>query len=672
MKIEIKNLTLNYFKGIRQLSIDFDHETNIYGDNATGKTTVFDAFLWLLFGKDSTDRKDFEIKTLDEKNQPFHGLDHEVCATLIIDGDHIVIKRSLREKWVKKRGAVKEEFTGHETAYFWNDVPMKLEDYQAKISGILNESVFKLITNTTYFNSMKWQDRRNVLLQIAGNISDSEILDKLSLKRDGADFSEFIKAMSAKKTVEEFKRELYAKKKKIKDELLLIPSRIDEANRALALLPVVNEPEIENNIKVIKLSITSIDNTLMDKTKAEREHQEKTLQKIREIGDLKNKIISIESGINNSVIDKRRVRESVIAEAKRTLGQYRDELNRLGTDIRYQQGNKEKIASTMATLRAKWNDINNEQLPAFDENSCKCPTCKRVLENVNIEEKKLEFQKNFNADKSKRLTEIKDRGTALGNEVAAIDKTISDLKAKADLVQIDINTFTERVNNKEIEHVRMTGDEKKEVDQLVLNSPEIGLLTEKIKALESEISTPSQDDNKAELMARKSQLAEQLNDFQRQLGNTDNRKSLVKRIEELHISESTMNQELSNLEQSEYAIELFTKAKMDELENRINGRFHYVSFKLFDTQINGGEVECCDTLIKGVPYSDANTASKINAGLDIINVLSDHYGVTAPVFIDNRESVVKLIPTSSQIVNLIVSSAHKKLTVSTAEMAMAV
>ena len=103
---------------------------------------------------------------------------------------------------------------------------------------------------------------------------------------------------------------------------------------------------------------------------------------------------------------------------------------------------------------------------------------------------------------------------------------------------------------------------------------------------------------------------------------------------------------------------------MDTLEQRINGRFKLVKFKMFEEQINGGKTETCITLINGVPYSDANTASKIQAGIDIINTLSEHYDIKAPIWVDNKESVVKLPYTECQLINLIVSAEDSKLRVS--------
>ena len=169
MEIKIYNLKLKNFKGIKDLEIVFDgKDTNIYGRNATGKTTIFDAFKWLFFDKDSNDRKDFNIKTLDEKNNPIHYLEHEVEATLIIDGQDMNFKKMLKEKWIKKRGQEQQEFSGHETNYWIDEVPIKKKDYEEKINSIIPESLFKLITDPLFFNNqMSWKERRELLINIS-------------------------------------------------------------------------------------------------------------------------------------------------------------------------------------------------------------------------------------------------------------------------------------------------------------------------------------------------------------------------------------------------------------------------------------------------------------------------------------------------------------------------
>lgn len=163
-EIIILRLTLLNFKGIRSLTVDFDeHETNIYGANAAGKTTVFDAFRWVLFGKDCNDRKDFNIKTIGADGKPIERLPHEVTADLVVDGEQITLKKCYVEKWTKKRGSAVETFSGHAVECYYNDVPYSVKEYEAKVSEICDEQVFKLITNPLFFTSQKKDFQRGML-----------------------------------------------------------------------------------------------------------------------------------------------------------------------------------------------------------------------------------------------------------------------------------------------------------------------------------------------------------------------------------------------------------------------------------------------------------------------------------------------------------------------------
>jgi hypothetical protein len=179
------------------------------------------------------------------------------------------------------------------------------------------------------------------------------------------------------------------------------------------------------------------------------------------------------------------------------------------------------------------------------------------------------------------------------------------------------------------------------------------------------LNAPAQDTDKSELLTQKQELNIAIKDLEAKINTKSQKERTEARITELLKQEAQMAQELASLEGVEYSIEQFTKAKMDMLEQRVNGLFKSVRFKMFEEQINGGQAETCVALINGVPFSDANTASKINAGIDIINVLAGHFDVYAPIFIDNRESVVNVIDSPCQIINLIVSPNDKKLRVET-------
>lgn len=661
MKIKLNRLTLLNFKGIRSLDIKFQQITNISGENATGKTTILDAFLWLLFGKDSTGRSDsnFEIKTLDANNQPFHRMDHEVAAEMIVDDQEIVLKRVYKENWVKKRGESETVFSGHTTSFYWNDVPLKLEEYQAKISGILPEGIFKLIANNGYFNTLKWEDRRNVLMNIAGVITNDDVIDSLGSKINSGNnhqFSLLLANLNAKKSLDEFKREISSKKKKIKEELDLIPARIDEANRNLP--DAKDYTQILFDIDMHRGTLEKVEDQLMDKTNAQRERQNVITAKLNEIQGFRTQRQQIEFDERNAARDRRAGRENDILEAKRQLRIKNDDVLRNNSELTRLKGSKTTLEKDQAGLRTKFADVNAKKLE-FKEGEFSCPACKREFASTDIETKKAEFTKNFNADKSKSLSEIQDKGKALGVEIAKLDSRIKELEETDQTLNTEIDALNLNISALEEEHTNLSRSESLQIERAIANSPKYLSLGKQISAMEEEVNAPQAGDDKASLLQQKRGLVEKIDSLKLELNSKEQRQKTLNRIDQLSVQEKEMSGSLADLEGVEFAILQFTKAKMDLLESRINGRFKLVKFKLFQEQINGGEVPCCETLIKGVPYQDANTASRINAGLDIINTLCAHYNAFAPVFVDNAESVNTLIPVDAQLIRLVVSKDKK-------------
>ena len=213
--IILKTLILRNFKGIKDLRVDFNRVTDISGDNAVGKTTIFDAFTWLLFDKNSLDAKDFEIKTLDKNNNVIHGLEHEVSALLNIDGVEKKLSKIYKEKWTKKRGEAEKQLTGHTTDYYIDDVPVKKVEFQEAIGNIIDEKLFKLITNPLYFSTiLNWKDRRNVLLSIIGDV---DVMDVIK----GNNTLKGFDALLGEKTVDDLKKTLAARKRKINQDVIL-------------------------------------------------------------------------------------------------------------------------------------------------------------------------------------------------------------------------------------------------------------------------------------------------------------------------------------------------------------------------------------------------------------------------------------------------------------------
>jgi exonuclease SbcC len=641
MQITLRKLNLINFKGIRSLVISFDKTTSIFGENASGKTSVFDAFTWLLFGKDSQDRKDFEVKTLDADNRAIPQIEHEVSADLQCDNQVITLRRVLRETWVKKRGNTTAEFTGNETLYYWNDVPLKQSEYQAKVSAMVDENLFKLITNPLYFNNvMKWQERRQVLFSMAPALNDEQILDTIATVSNKQQLMDITLMLNMGKSLVEYKKELGSKKKKLKDELQFIPSRIDEATRSM---PEVRDWKgIEMNIAAIENEILTLALSKEDQTKALSKQNEVVLQKQNELNGLKQRLQLIQ---HSQVREKGKQVQEVndkIEDLKHSASVCISAIDRYKTKLQQAQSEVERLNKTNFDLRNKWNTANQSEVVISDSDTA-CPSCGEPLkDHENIV---ATITKNFNESKMRRLAAITAEGIA--------NKTRLDEIAK------EVTSYHRAIEDNEKQHASIQGDLTMLHETVNIFSTSTLPVTTEMEELEKQINAFVIPANApvdfSEVNATIKGYQDELSKLQAQLNNRDQLMRLNARIDELKAQERTMAQELADLENSEFVIDAFNKKKIDLMVESVNKKFTYIQFRLFKEQINGGVDECCDALINGVPYQDANNAAKINAGLDIINALCAHNDVYAPIFIDNKESVNALIPVRSQIVNLIVS-----------------
>ncbi|MBS3993161.1 MAG: AAA family ATPase [Bacteroidetes bacterium] len=665
--IAIKQITLKNFKGIRNLTINFNHVTNIFGENGIGKTTIFDGFTWLLFGKDSTDRKDFEIKTLDKDNKVIPQIEHEVSAVIDVKGEEIVIRRILKENWVKKRGSLDAEFSGNVTEYFWNEVPKQQKEFHEKIASILDESVFKMITNPLAFNSLKWQDKRSALIELVGNVSDAEIAGNDQM------FTELM-AKLTNKSLDEYKKQLAAQRKLLNDAIKSIPTRVDEVTR--------NTPEaldfdaLKKEKEVLINSLNDVQAQIDDKTKAFDAILSKRNAVANEVFELKSKLQNIEFETKQAVSRSMKSETSGVNDLnnelsakKAELQTYENGLTTLGLKLKGLNEQLNNFTTGIAYKRTEWG-LENEKELNFDEANFACPTCKRDFEASDVEAKKEELKANFIKTKNENLSKISAEGKSLTEQKSAVENEINSLEIRIENGNTSVKTILLDILNIEekIKHLENAPKSSEPQDETVLVANELAKNSDykKLKTELSEKETALQQQetiNVDDLKAAKASIESEIAEINRGLAIEDQIKASIKRIEELQNQETTLAQQISDLEKEQYTIELFIKKKIDTLESLINEKFNFVKFKLFETQINGAEVECCHTLIDGVPFSDANTASKINAGLDIINTLCEYYKITAPIFIDNRESIVDIIECKSQIVNLIVSKPDKKLRV---------
>lgn len=640
MKIQLKSITLLNFKGVRNLTIRFNENgiTSIHGKNAIGKSTIFDAFTWLLFGKDSSDRKDFNVKTLDSKGNVIEKLPHEVSATICVEGIEMNLRKCFDEKWTKKKGTSVEEFSGNEVHPFINDVPLSVTEYQKKISEICDESIFKLITNPLCMPTMKKDAQRQTLFSMAGELKDEDIA------AGNKDFINLLNNLTGK-TLDEYKRQVAAAKKRVKDELKDIPGRIDERKRSMPASE--NWDDLEKELKEKKEGIQAIETQLTDRSKAYDEDSKARIAIVREISNKKVEREGIKNSIENAATsdfrDKKNKRQSLFSQ----LSQCQTNEKAINSSINDLKAKIEELKSKREELIETWYSINGEQI-TFDDNQFVCPTCKRTLDFDDIEAKKVELTEAFNQDKAKRLTENQQKGLSIKAQIEANSRTLEGYEKRLKDVQEEINSILS-------DNLYKSEPICPDTTPMVQSNEEYIKITNEITDLEKSAEKEVTPPDNSELKEARSILFDSCRELENRLGNKKTIDDNNKRILELESQQKALSQELSDYENIEFTIEAFGKAKVETVEQRINSMFAVVRWKMFEKQINGGEVPTCEAMVNGVPFSDVNNADQINAGLDIINAICHYHNVFAPIFVDNAESVNELLPTNSQVIRLVVT-----------------
>lgn len=632
--MKLLKLKLQNFKGIRNSEFDFGGiDASIYGDNATGKTTVFDSLCWLLFGKDSLDRADFEIKTL-ENGEPIHKVNHEVEAEFLNDdGNSFTLRRVYREKYSSPRGG-DTKLTGHTTDYFVNDIPVKEKEYKQYINDVIAEDVFKLITNPLYFNEQySWQNRRKLLLEISGDIKDDEVINSRS------ELTRLAELLNGR-TVDEQRKIVAAKKTAINKELDMIPVRIDEALRNKADISA-SEDKLKADIKVFDEAIKKL-----DEQKSIIINGFNATEKRSKIDEINRRLKLRQSELLSVVTaEKQRLRgeKELLLNKLKNLESERDRYADKAYDLR---GEIERENKRIETLQAEF-DLFNSQI--FDDSIC--PTCKQPLP----ADTQAELEAAFNSDKAKKLEERQQLIESAKSLKANYEEQLDIMVVKADGLVNQIKDI-----NKEYE-IKLKAYESYS-EPSIEDDPEYKGLKAELFLLELDDNDDADTKEVARLENEIKELRIKCSALETELNKYTLNADIQKRVIELENQQQKLAAEKNLLDETSFLIDEFVKAKVDMLEDNINSHFEYARFKMFNVLVNGNIEECCETTYKGVPYRSMNNAARMNVGLDIINALTKFYNVTAPVFIDNAEAVTEFIKCNSQTIKLVVDADFKELT----------
>lgn len=661
-RITIEELRLRNFRGARDVRVSFAAGTNIVcGDNGTGKSTLMDAFLWLLFGKDAEERKDCEIKRI-EAGERLRQTDATVECRLDVDGQQNTLRRSLREVWSKPRGATEPVFKGNETEYTINDVPKKMSEFDAWVAEHLAPAdVFRLLTDAGCFPRLKWEKQREKLFELAGGVDEEAVKASVDGLAD-------LLARLSDKSLEDYKRELAVRKRKLRKALEEIPTRSDQTR---LMIPTTDARDVwERKLADVDARLADLNREAADFAAEERARGAEARRRVEEVEALKTRMARRTAELRRAAIEEaekknegRRQVEARLrdlkaadAEATRRLKDAKGEVDELALRINQKEEACER-------LRAAW--YAESARPYTGDNVC--PHCLQPLP----EEMQRDNRRRFEESKNERLSQIQTDGHRTKAEITRLEEEMKTAEARLDRAAADAFDAEASAEILREELAEMPDRvEPAAVDPMADEA--YRAMADELAAMEADAPQTSQasEPNGGEaITARLATLNRERDTIRRGLSDCDTADSLRAEIRRLDEEARTLAQQLSDVDRDEDTMRRYTRARIEAMEQRVNSLFRTVRFRLFEYTNEGGEVDTCVPLVgdDGVPYPVANTGAQVWAGLEIIRVLQQHAGVSVPVFVDGAERVTHFPRMDHQAILLKVAQGVRPMRVECAE-----
>lgn len=634
MNILLKSLDLVHFKCFNVLHLDF-HEgvNNIYGENAAGKTSVYDALTWLLFNKDSAGNARPDIK-------PHHapaGTMPEVTAVLEVDGEPIKLRKVLREKWEKPRGSSIERYAGDTRDYYIDDVPLAENAYKRRIAELIDERQFKLLTDVwAVTKGMHWKDRRTLLAEICGLPEDKQLL------ATAPQFAELTEKVG-RRTVDEYKSVLMKQRKDMNANLNTLPVRVDECSRMVAELESLDFAAAHSESDRLQAERERVQGELVKLT-----NDTLTAQAKNERDALQNQLSELEVENNAHLVSQRVPVEDETPVLTAALDRAKCEADRLTRTVARETDYITTGENCLNDYRARWRAIDAEE---FTETVC--PTCHQPLPAEQVAEAREAFAAHQQQRKDTLLEDSKfvKQGIAAAQErLASAETALKSAQDEVQKAQIALDGYTPPVIT-EPENLP-DYDRRRNAIQMLITDTE-----KRLDRLNSDTAA-----EKTRLETEHAELTRRKLESDAVLAKEQTLADTKKRIAELQAEQRKAAAEVEQMDRLIAMCEEFTRYRVQAITESVNSKFRLTRWRLFTEQVNGGLADCCEPMdMNDSTFEGTNNAMQINIGMDIIDTLSAHFGRRVPLFVDNAESVTHLQPIGSQVVRLVVSEQDKEL-----------
>lgn len=634
----LKSLKIENFKGCKNREIQFGSVTDIYGDNGTGKTTIDDAFTWLLFDRDSSGSTKFGVRPRNEDKSLVNHVEIMVEGEFEVDGSPISLKKVQKQNWVKKRGTGTQELQGNKNEYEINGFPAKEKEFKEKVGEIIDDITFRIVTDPRAFAALDWKEKRKIIMQLVSEVTDEDVLKSGNFGAIADDLA----MAPADKCLDKYKKSLL----KLKKDQEEIPTRIDEASRSIVAVDVA-DLELQKN-------------ALNEKLEAVRKDREDFSGKYKRVSELNAEIMKIKLDMGDL---ERKHNADYQQQVKNARFEYDSAFARIShlesqkslveSTLNSRMETLKELKSELSDLGKKWSETKHMTINPSDT---VCDKCGQEYP----EDKKEEILQDFSRRKEQRLEEINKKGNAVKAKIQSVEKDIESFKEKLKEISDNLGKARKETEEKKaaMESIKQPGP----ADEL----PEYIEMEKKLQDLNTELGSIDDGESyRKQLEIQERGIKEELEVVEKNLTLDHANEKLRDRILDLNKELKDVSQKIADCEAKILLLEKFTVRKMTMLSARVDEKFSFVKINMFNTQINGGVTETCDITVDGVNYSDLNNAKKIQAGLDVIYALQQLYQIKAPIFIDNRESVTSIPENGTQIINMFVSKEDKELRIET-------
>lgn len=632
-KIIFKSLSLLNFKGIRNLHVSFgENLTVISGRNAAGKTSIADAIMWVLFDV-GYDGNKLEPKTFDKNHDIIKEIPHEAELTLLVDGDQIVLKRSLSDAW-------KGDKCTNTYKYYVNGDVTTAGDFKKVVESICPDSVFRRISSATNFCSLPWQKQRELLESLTDQYTSQDITQ-------GDERFDFVVEELKKKSIADLIHHIKYKRKEVQKQLDAVPVRLAELNKSLpeaqdwdalsAEKTKLNDKLVELANKMQAIRIGGADKVRYDGILKKIEFAEKRKR-------------NMEQGAMNLATEQATKHQSDVITANIAVKKAQSMVDDLKATMRgyteseiHAKDKKEECVRKVVDINNRLDELSKSRWSWNAEDGI-CPHCGQPLPAEDVERIKKESKDRFNERKSNASKKIQDEFNGIQQEYTDAKNILEKLDNDRMVTTNQLVKANKTLKEAEFKKLEVDAEKPKTYEQILAEKEEYQQVVKEIADLQAELNKPSasSDENAkmlAELEKEREPIGIRYNEVLELLATKETYDRISELIEKAKQDKESYQNQLDELDEQLDLANEYNKKSCQLLEENVNGHFSYVKWSMFTQDLDGNMKPYCECYHDGVPYSRLNGAAKVNAGIDIANTFSRFYQVSAPMVLDECESV---------------------------------